>query len=69
LIAEHKTDLLAESCDRVVVMEGGRIVDDGPAAAILAEADLADRGIDPPARVRLERALAARGLDPGILPR
>lgn len=69
LIAEHKTDLLAESCDRVAVIDGGRIVDDGPAAAILAEADLADRGIDPPTRVRLERALVARGLDPGILPR
>jgi energy-coupling factor transport system ATP-binding protein len=69
LIAEHKTDLLAELCDRVVVIDGGRIVDDGPAAAILAEADLADRGIDPPTRVRLERALAARGLYPGVLPR
>jgi energy-coupling factor transporter ATP-binding protein EcfA2 len=68
-IAEHKTDLLAELCDRVVVIEGGRIVADGRAAAILAEAGLADRGVDPPTRVRLERALAARGLDAGILPR
>lgn len=69
LVAEHKTDLLAELCDRVAVIDGGRIVDDGPAAAILAEADLGDRGVDPPTRVRLERALAARGLDAGVLPR
>jgi energy-coupling factor transporter ATP-binding protein EcfA2 len=69
LIAEHKTDLLAELCDRVVVIEGGRIVDDGPAAAVLAEPDLADRGVDPPTRVRLERALAVRGLDAAVLQR
>jgi ABC-type multidrug transport system ATPase subunit len=69
LIAEHKTDLLAEVCDRVAVIDGGRVVDAGPTAAILAEAGLAERGVDPPARVRLERALAARGLDPVVLPR
>ena len=68
LIAEHKTDLLAELCDRVAVIDGGRIVADGPAEAILAEADLVERGIDPPTRVRLEGALAARGLDVGVLP-
>ena len=69
LIAEHKTDLLADLCDRVVVIDGGRVVDDGPASAILAEAELADRGVDPPTRVRLERALTARGLDATVLPR
>jgi energy-coupling factor transporter ATP-binding protein EcfA2 len=69
LIAEHKTDLLAELCDRVAVIDDGRVVDEGPTAAILAEAGLAERGVDPPARVRLERALAARGLAAGVLPR
>ena len=69
LIAEHKTDLLADLCDRVAVIGGGRIVDHGPTAAILAEAGLAERGVDPPSRVRLERALAARGLDADVLPR
>lgn len=68
LVAEHKTDLLAALCDRVAAIDGGRIVDVGPAAAILAEARLADRGVDPPTRVRLERALAARGLDTEVLP-
>jgi energy-coupling factor transporter ATP-binding protein EcfA2 len=69
LIAEHKTDLLAKLCDRVAMIDGGRVVDDGPAGAILAEAGTSDRGVDPPARVRLERALAARGLDAVVLPR
>lgn len=67
LIAEHKTDLLAELCDRVVVIESGRLVDDGPTAAILGEPQLADRGVEAPTRVRLERALAVRGLDAGML--
>jgi energy-coupling factor transporter ATP-binding protein EcfA2 len=68
LIAEHKTDLLAELCDRVVVIDDGRLVGDGPAAAILGDPGLADRGVDPPTRVRLERALAERGFDVGVLP-
>lgn len=63
LVAEHKTDLLDGLCQRVVVIDDGRIVVDGPAAATLEDPTLVDRGVDPPSRVRLARALAARGLD------
>lgn len=58
LIAEHKTDLLDGLCGRVVVMEGGSIARDGPAAEVLAWPELAGMGVEPPARVRLERALS-----------
>jgi len=68
LIAEHKTDLLAELCDRVVVIDGGRLVDSGPAAAILGDPGLADRGVARPTRVQLERALAGTGLEARMLP-
>ena len=68
LIAEHKTDLLTELCDRVMLIDGGRIVEEGPAATILGGPGLADRGVDPPTRVRLERALIERGFDPAMLP-
>lgn len=64
LVAEHKTDLLDGLCQRVVVIDDGRIVADGPAASGLEDAALVDRGVDPPSRVRLATALAARGLDP-----
>lgn len=64
LVAEHKTDLLDGLCGRVVVLDGGRIVQDGPAAATLEDPRLVGWGVDPPSRVRLARALAARGLDP-----
>jgi energy-coupling factor transporter ATP-binding protein EcfA2 len=66
LVAEHKTDLLDGLCDRIVVLEGGRIVLQGPAAGVLEDPRLEELGVEPPARVRLGRALAARGLDAGL---
>ncbi len=67
LIAEHKTDLLDSLCSRVIVLEDGRIVADGPTRAVLEDPSLVDRGVDPPARVRLARAARAAGLDPEVL--
>lgn len=63
LVAEHKTDLLDGLCQRVVVIDDGRIVADGPAAATLEDPTLIGRGVDPPSRVRLATALTARGMD------
>ena len=63
LIVEHKTDLLDGLCDRVVALDDGRIVLDGPASAILEDDRLVTLGVDLPSRVRLARALASRGLD------
>ena len=64
LIAEHKTDLLDGLCSRIVAIDGGRIVLDGPAAEVLEHPELDLLGIQPPSRVRIARALAAGGLDP-----
>ena len=62
LVVEHRTDLLDGLCDRVAVVDGGRIVLDGPAAAtVLEDPRLEGWGVEPPSRVRLARALAARG--------
>jgi energy-coupling factor transport system ATP-binding protein len=62
LIAEHKTDLLEEVCSRVVVIDGGRIVAEGPTADVFRTQELAGRGVEPPASERLRRALTAAGL-------
>ncbi len=67
LIAEHKTDLLDGLCSRVVALDAGRIVIDGPAADTLGDPRLAALGVDRPARVRLAEAAAARGLDPTVV--
>ena len=67
LIAEHKTDLLDRLCGRIVVIDGGRIVLDGPTATVFDDPRLADLGVEPPARARLGRALGERGVDPAVI--
>jgi energy-coupling factor transport system ATP-binding protein len=67
LIAEHKTDLLDGLCGRIVAIDGGRIVLDGPTAAIFDDPRLAELGVERPARARLGQALAERGIDPAVV--
>ena len=69
LVAEQKTDLLAAICSRVVVVDAGRVVVDGPAAAVLGNPRLAELGIAPPAAVRLRRASEAADLPATALDR
>ncbi len=67
LIAEHKTDLLDGLCDRTLVVDGGRIVLEGPTNAVLEDDRLVGWGVEPPAHVRLARALVAREIDPATV--
>ena len=53
LIAEQKTDLLAEICHRVVVIADGAVALEGPAAEVLADPRLEELGVAAPAGVRL----------------
>jgi ABC-type multidrug transport system ATPase subunit len=61
LLVEHKTGLVARIADEVAVLVGGRIVQHGPTAEVLANPALAEQGVDPPPAVRIERAVAAAG--------
>ncbi len=63
LIVEHKTDLLADLCDDVVVLEAGGIVASGTADEVLADVRLEGWGVSPPAPVRLRRAVESAGLE------
>ena len=67
LIAEHKTDLLDGLCTRIVAIDGGRIVLDGPTSEAFDDPRLAGLGVEPPARVRLSRLLASRDVDPAVM--
>lgn len=69
LVAEQKTDLLAGICSRVVVLDAGRAVLDGPAAEILADPRLTNLGVAPPAPVRLRRAASDANLPAAALAR
>jgi len=67
LIAEHKTDLLDGLCSRIVAIDGGRIVIDGPTGEVFDDPRLTGLGVERPARARLAAALATRGVEPGVL--
>jgi energy-coupling factor transport system ATP-binding protein len=65
LIAEQRTDLLADVCDRVVLLGGGGVVLEGPATEVLADPRLRELGVAEPSAVRLRRRVEEAGLDPG----
>jgi energy-coupling factor transporter ATP-binding protein EcfA2 len=67
LIAEHKTDLLDGLCTRIIAIDDGRIVLDGPTATIFDDPRLAELGVEAPSRARLSRALADGGFDPSVV--
>jgi energy-coupling factor transporter ATP-binding protein EcfA2 len=61
LVAEQKTDLLADIASEVIVLADGRIALRGPAADVLADDRLAELGVAAPAAVTLRRAASAAG--------
>jgi energy-coupling factor transport system ATP-binding protein len=69
LIAEQRTDLLAQVCDRVLVLREGRVALEGAAAEVLADPRLRELGVPEPSAVRLRRRVEEAGLDPGRIER
>lgn len=59
-VISHDLDFILAHCDRVAVIDGGRLVAHGPAPAILCDADLMTQaGLAPPEAARLLRKEAA----------
>lgn len=69
LVAEHKTDLLADICSRVAVLDAGQVVLVGPAREVLADPSLPQLGVAAPAAVRLERLARQQRLPVAALAR
>ncbi len=58
LIATHDLEMALKLCTRALVLDAGRIVADGPAAALLADAALMDaHGLEVPMSLRLGRVV------------
>jgi energy-coupling factor transporter ATP-binding protein EcfA2 len=68
LIVEHRLDLMAKICDRMVVVDGGKIVWEGTPRSVLSKTDVSNYGVTVPAIVKLAKALGYSGeslpLDP-----
>ncbi len=64
LVVEHKTALLDQLADRVIVIDAGRLVREGSSAEVLADPALVELGVEPPPRVRVRSALTGAGLRP-----
>jgi energy-coupling factor transporter ATP-binding protein EcfA2 len=64
IVADHDVEALAEVADRIVVLDAGRIVMDGPPAQVLARVDdLAMRGLRVPQVTQFARALRPEAPD------
>jgi energy-coupling factor transport system ATP-binding protein len=67
LITEHKTDLLAAICSRVLVLAAGRVALSGGTAEVLADPRLPGLGVAAPSAVRLLDAARGAGLPAGAI--
>ena len=56
LITSHDLDMILDTCDRVILLSGGRIAADGPAETILRDRELLEAN-----RMELPFCLAGRG--------
>lgn len=53
IVATHDLEMVLELCPRTVLLDGGRVVADGPSRTLLADAELMERhGLEVPASVR-----------------
>jgi energy-coupling factor transporter ATP-binding protein EcfA2 len=61
LIVEHRLDLVAKICNRIVVLDKGRVVLDGSPREILSKADVSLFGVTEPTIVKLSKRLSLQG--------
>jgi energy-coupling factor transporter ATP-binding protein EcfA2 len=66
IVVEHRLELLIPIADRLVVMDGGSKVMDGPPREVLADARVEAYGVSVPPISRLYNALSKQGV---VLPR
>lgn len=69
LIVEHRLDLVSKIANRLIVVDEGRIVFDGPPRNVLFSANLSLYGVNEPTIVRAAKLLNSEGLiSPNLFP-
>lgn len=63
LIVEHRLDLIAKICDRIIVIDQGRVVFSGKPRKILSNTDVSLYGVTEPTIVKLAKLLILGGED------
>lgn len=61
VMTEHKLEWIAVFADRVLVLQDGRLVADGPPGEVLTRENLPDLGLEPTRYTQVARAAAAAG--------
>ena len=62
LVASHDLDMVAQVCERCLVLDAGELVSDGPTAEVLGDAALMDaHGLEVPLRIQLARCQEEEG--------
>jgi energy-coupling factor transporter ATP-binding protein EcfA2 len=62
VMAEHRLEWVARFADRVLVLDGGRVVLDGPPGEVLASPALAEAGLCPNRYTEVARLAAGQGM-------
>ncbi|MEM3403534.1 MAG: ABC transporter ATP-binding protein [Nitrososphaeria archaeon] len=63
IVVEHRIDLLPKVADRMIVMDGGQIVFDGPFKDIIKEKNLHLYGVTVPPIISLQNTLSESGVN------
>lgn len=68
ILVEHKTDLIAEYADEVLVLKGGKLIASGDKAQILSDMALMEQGVQLPQMAILGSKLKERGFPISEIP-
>lgn len=63
IVVEHRIDLLAKVADRIIVMDNGQIVFDGPFKEVIKEKNLHLYGVTVPPIINLQNVLSESGVN------
>ncbi len=61
LIVEHRLDLVAKICDRIVVLDEGKLAFQGSPRQVLSATDVSQYGVTEPTVVKLAKRLSLQG--------